>query len=1739
MRRLSLFLIAAGSLCAQNWYNSGWQYRKLKAVDHRRVTGDLTNFPVLVRFDNDADLAGHLQSSCHDFLVTLADGTKLNHEIRKCDATEGTVHAMVRVPSLSSSADTPLLVYYGNASAADQSNPSGVWDANFKLVLPGGGLTDATTNHINATLHGNTPQTIDGVYGSAYRFDGISSYLTTASAPVTTAYTLDFWYKADSAGDSSTMMTPLVGTNNNSFGLAYNTYEPWEDLFYHGWTAGGAHPSGGYPIAEAYDRRPPANMWHHAIASWNGSAVSVYVDGILLGTGAVTTLDSFTGGLFIAGNASKSVRTAVGEVRLSNIARSKPWIFTEYANYIHPETFFVTGAQETNRAAAPVIHFFGANYEAVEPGKPVVLQWLVSNAGSVSIDQGLGAQPAAISGTLTLNPASTTTYTLTAANGSGTSTAQKTIAVLVGTVAYPRYGKPGGTWIRSYSTDGSGHAVMETWEPHNYVPGDYVLQYGNCSSDSAHHYASNLNGKFMVAEVVDAGHYTLKDLNGGYISPNASWTWCKPPSGNAAIWTGRAVPVALPAGPKGPLDGIGGKTARHVATSTDNGLVSLVVSGGTATATFSYAHDSKVGEKISVWNTTASGDLNGEHVISAVTSNSYSFSTNAPAGTYTHNDTCGPGAGNPNAIGGTANCVVISQWAYAANPFWARIVADTNFATSSDYTHIYDGGKLAYWGPDLQWPYIEAAYRFLVDRKRQILLDALVYITAHVERYSGVNFAVMMGSDEGGSASIGHTWMFNWNGMFMPYAVANYLGHLTAAQKLRYRDAILNDISDPNPANQCTETFPAEEVLATGTAQGGDGTHIVLAVSDTAADNYYVNNIITFADASYRYWGVVTSYVAATKTATVSNIMRASSYTSQNEAGVASWSAPTTSTQYKVLATATISGSTLTGYNTNWLTSLAPGDGLVTYYGWPAVRFPSNEYYVAAIGNDNTATVRFGGSALGTSTPRPVWILKQWDQSQRHCGLLWRTSYNSGVMGPQSIQYPGSAGNSAKSGWHYMPAMNDEGGGSEAFFMAMGAALADDDPRAVDIYQRAQSKSIDYDTRFLLGYRGLSSNGTHYGTSVEAWEGCFAFQMMGNTLPSWMLAPVWTSPFIRNWQTSKQFLILPDDAGGKYHQFIYGTNSGGPEVFVEPGTTGKAAAFVQDCGSVFNPAAPEAAYLRDFVIDKGLYSSVVAFTAMMFPLNDPRIRPSDYTAQPLQYLVSPGKASEDACKQISGWDHQLLGCGVQKGDTFFSKTSWTDKSSSEVMFESRSCCSCCYDVVSGGLLKAYKVGHLLNDDSNPPGNLPTWTLEDTTEKAQMPRFDEKNTLRLETSGAFSIARTFMARWAHNGGTWGSEYGDENSRYAYAMADLTGAYSVTYNRVWRHVIHFKKPGTEEVLVQFDDIDASNVPPAKGMRFGVHYAQNGESGNATNGDVPPYNEGVTTCPGPNGCAGLDTDRVIFSHEDGHAADSNGPARTAGVITRWFSPGAMTLRWDGRYTGGYGHTDRVSVCAGSGCGSAASTLESITVHKIVPDFNTDTSLTAAPLNPDSNWTGVQTADKVALFARGGVFKTSLAVTTTHAGTAQYLIAGLAAGVYSVTVAGTPAAGSPFTVTDGDNSLYFESPAGAVSISRAVLTCSITNAALPAGTVGVGYSAPLQTANCTAPLTWTVSAESLCAGLSLDPGGAISGIPAATGTCEFTLRATDAGANIAERSFSIAINARVGAAFSVGVSSTGAVWR
>ena len=83
-----------------------------------------------------------------------------------------------------------------------------------------------------------------------------------------------------------------------------------------------------------------------------------------------------------------------------------------------------------------------------------------------------------------------------------------------------------------------------------------------------------------------------------------------------------------------------------------------------------------------------------------------------------------------------------------------------------------------------------------------------------------------------------------------------------------------------------------------------------------------------------------------------------------------------------------------------------------------------------------------------------------------------------------------------------------------------------------------------------------------------------------------------------------------------------------------------------------------------------------------------------------------------------------------------------------------------------------------------------------------------------------------------------------------------------------------------------------------------------------------------------------------------------------------------------------------------------------------------------------------------------------------------------------------------------------GSTTLTVQAVPVAITTAALPAGTVSVGYSATLTASGGTLPYTWSLSSGALPAELTLKASnGAITGTPTTAGTLSFAAKVTDAG--------------------------------
>ncbi len=357
----SSFYSVGSSSCAL----SGFTCNRKITIPQAKVSGstDLQDFPLLIKLDNDCKLrtvanGGRVENSNGwDIIFTAADGvTQLDHELVKYDGVTGDYVAWVRVPTLSASSDTEIYMYYGKSSiSCDPSNPTGVWDSNYKGVWhldeTSGTHYDSTSNDNDATPQNGVSQNTVGKIDGADDFDGIDDYVDIgqpANGSLDFDELSDFcisaWFKADTADHNMT----IVGQRRQT-SIAFGVYDPDGDKIYFRMDDSAYHES---------DNAITLGDWYHAalcydyVSGTTGNSY-LYVNGVAQATNPLNTFNTMTAEEWRIGDEARWCPTCgsvgpeevfdgiIDEVRISDTVRSVDWFKTSYDNQRDPSSFYI------------------------------------------------------------------------------------------------------------------------------------------------------------------------------------------------------------------------------------------------------------------------------------------------------------------------------------------------------------------------------------------------------------------------------------------------------------------------------------------------------------------------------------------------------------------------------------------------------------------------------------------------------------------------------------------------------------------------------------------------------------------------------------------------------------------------------------------------------------------------------------------------------------------------------------------------------------------------------------------------------------------------------------------------------------------------------------------------------------------------------------------------------------------------------------------------------------------------------------------------------------------------------------------------------------------------------------------------------------------------------------------------------------------------------------------------------
>jgi hypothetical protein len=380
------------------WADATYGYKKKITIDYTKVVGDEINFPVLISVTDvnlaDTSNGGHVESaSGYDIcFYDSIETTLLYHEIERYVNTSGLLVFWVNIPSISSTTNTIIYIYYGKSGVIVDPSSTSTWDTNYKMVQHMKDTTTSTTS--DSTSYGNNgektsannPPEINGKIGKAQDFDGSNDIITVADSATLSAlglWTVETWYY----GPFPSAIKLLVAKDDVDNGWEWQLGFTTVDMSSIPIGPGSPRASNMWVAACDYKNHYAATAWHHILSTWDGvnavGHVKFYIDGALFndytrdlkyGTGGApwNSVAPVSIGGISTSYPQYNLDGILDEVRISNIVRTATWISTEYNNQNAPADFYDFDIEEEYGITPPVITVSGRLAFLLKKGKPIV-----------------------------------------------------------------------------------------------------------------------------------------------------------------------------------------------------------------------------------------------------------------------------------------------------------------------------------------------------------------------------------------------------------------------------------------------------------------------------------------------------------------------------------------------------------------------------------------------------------------------------------------------------------------------------------------------------------------------------------------------------------------------------------------------------------------------------------------------------------------------------------------------------------------------------------------------------------------------------------------------------------------------------------------------------------------------------------------------------------------------------------------------------------------------------------------------------------------------------------------------------------------------------------------------------------------------------------------------------------------------------------------------------------------------
>jgi uncharacterized protein (TIGR03437 family) len=374
---------------------SGYGYSAIATLHHEYVMANATSYtvtlagswPTLAAVSSGGQVT---DPNGYDICFANAANQALNWEIESYTGTTGSLVAHVLLGSISSTADTNFLMYYGNSAVHSFQGRSvgsawtnatypyaGIWHFGNGTVLNG---SDSSANGNDLTNFGAAATA--GQIGGGARF---GSAIMTAAASTSLDFSgpvsFSFWENPTALGNP-VLSSRTACTNGN-----WQIYdEVGTGLYFNFW-------SGASNLQAPTNIRLTLGAWSQVVITFDGSLARFYVNGSLISTVPLSGTRSANPNTFNVGTDSCShyLQGSLDELRIAAGAWPSTLIQTMYNNQSNPGVF-VTLSQMApgDRASAPA----GSQYTFVN--------W--SDGGAATHSVNVLDAPATYTATFNLQP---------------------------------------------------------------------------------------------------------------------------------------------------------------------------------------------------------------------------------------------------------------------------------------------------------------------------------------------------------------------------------------------------------------------------------------------------------------------------------------------------------------------------------------------------------------------------------------------------------------------------------------------------------------------------------------------------------------------------------------------------------------------------------------------------------------------------------------------------------------------------------------------------------------------------------------------------------------------------------------------------------------------------------------------------------------------------------------------------------------------------------------------------------------------------------------------------------------------------------------------------------------------------------------------------------------------------------------------------------------------------------------